>query len=70
MIQSLSTNHFIYRGMAVGGEARAALIAVIFEKAMKLSGRAKAGGKSRDAKPQLPAVSAASQHTDHILVLL
>jgi ABC-type multidrug transport system fused ATPase/permease subunit len=44
--QSLATNHFIYRGMMVGGEARAVLIAVIFDKAMKLSGRAKAGGKA------------------------
>lgn len=45
MIQSMGTNHFIYRGMMVGGQSRAVLIAVIFEKAMKLSGRAKAGGR-------------------------
>ncbi|KAH7132043.1 P-loop containing nucleoside triphosphate hydrolase protein [Dendryphion nanum] len=44
--QSLTTNHFMYRGMMVGGEARAVLIAVIFDKAMKLSGRAKAGGQA------------------------
>ena len=44
--QSMGTNHFIYRGMLVGGQARGALIAVIFEKAMKLSGRAKAGGRA------------------------
>ncbi|KAF2280888.1 P-loop containing nucleoside triphosphate hydrolase protein [Westerdykella ornata] len=43
-VQSMATNHFMYRGMMVGGEARAVLIAVIFDKAMKLSGRAKAGG--------------------------
>jgi len=43
--QSLATNHFMYRGMMVGGQARAVLIAVIFDKAMKLSGRAKAGGQ-------------------------
>jgi ATP-binding cassette, subfamily C (CFTR/MRP), member 1 len=43
--QTLTTNHFIYRGMMVGGEARAVMIAVIFDKAMKISGRAKAGGK-------------------------
>lgn len=46
MIQSLCTNHFLYRGMIIGGQARAVTIAVIFDKAMKLSGRAKAGGKS------------------------
>lgn len=44
--QSMTTNHFMYRGMMVGGQARAVLIAVIFDKAMKLSGRAKAGGQA------------------------
>ncbi|KAF2876322.1 P-loop containing nucleoside triphosphate hydrolase protein [Massariosphaeria phaeospora] len=43
-VQSLATNHFMYRGMMVGGQARAVLIAAIFDKAMKLSGRARAGG--------------------------
>jgi len=46
ILQSLGTNHFIYRGMMIGGQSRAVLITVIFEKAMKLSGRAKAGGKA------------------------
>ncbi|EPQ67747.1 Bgt-4752 [Blumeria graminis f. sp. tritici] len=50
MVQSLQTNHFIYRGMTVGGEARAALISLIFEKAMKISPRAKAGGKSMESE--------------------
>lgn len=45
-IQSLANNHFIYRGQMVGGQARGVLITAIFEKAMKISGRAKAGGKS------------------------
>ncbi|EEY18039.1 multidrug resistance-associated protein [Verticillium alfalfae VaMs.102] len=44
VFQSLGTNHFIYRGMIVGGQARAVLISVIFEKSMSISGRAKAGG--------------------------
>lgn len=44
--QSLATNHFMYRGMMIGGEARGVLIALIFNKAMKLSGRAKAGGRA------------------------
>ncbi|KAH8731418.1 P-loop containing nucleoside triphosphate hydrolase protein [Phaeosphaeriaceae sp. PMI808] len=43
-LQSFATNHFMYRGMMIGGEARGVLIALIFSKAMKLSGRAKAGG--------------------------
>ena len=46
MLQSLGTNHFIYRGMMVGGQTRGVLITVIFEKAMRISGRAKAGGKA------------------------
>ena len=46
MFQSLGTNHFIYRGQLVGAQSRGTLITVIFEKAMKISGRAKAGGKA------------------------
>lgn len=46
ILQSLGTNHFIYRGMLCGGMARAALISLIYEKSMVVSGRAKAGGKS------------------------
>ncbi|KAL3428313.1 ABC transporter family protein [Phlyctema vagabunda] len=45
MCQSLGTNQFIYHGMMVGGQSRAVLISVIFEKAMVISGRAKAGGR-------------------------
>ena len=44
--QSMGTNHFIYRGQMVGAQSRGTLITVIFEKAMKVSGRAKAGGKA------------------------
>ena len=44
IIQTMCFNHFLYRGMIVGGQARAVLIALIFEKATKLSGRARAGG--------------------------
>lgn len=44
--QSLATNHFMYRGMIIGGQARAVLITKVFDKAQKLSGRAKAGGKA------------------------
>lgn len=56
MIQSLGTNHFIYRGFMVGAQTRGVLITVIFEKAMRLSGRAKAGGRAitlGDAEVQL-----------------
>ncbi|MCJ1276313.1 hypothetical protein MMC21_004118 [Puttea exsequens] len=46
MLQSMGTNHFIYRGQMVGSQARGVLITTIFEKAMRISGRAKAGGKA------------------------
>jgi ATP-binding cassette, subfamily C (CFTR/MRP), member 1 len=48
ILQSLGTNHFIYRGMLIGGMSRAALISLIYEKSMVVSGRAKAGGRSID----------------------
>ena len=50
IVQTTCTNQFIYRGMINGGQCRAMLMAAIFDKAMRLSGRAKAGGKAR-AKP-------------------
>lgn len=53
VVQSLAINQFIYRGMMVGGQARAVLINMIFAKAMKLSGRAKAGGKATQASEKL-----------------
>lgn len=45
ILQSLGTNQFIYKGMLIGGMSRAALISLIYEKSMVVSGRAKAGGK-------------------------
>ncbi|KAL9580548.1 MAG: hypothetical protein Q9212_004426 [Teloschistes hypoglaucus] len=50
ILQSLGTNHFIYRGQMVGAQARGVLITLIFAKAMKLSGRAKAGGKALESQ--------------------
>jgi hypothetical protein len=53
MVQSQCMTQFYYRGMLVGGQARSTLIACIFEKAMKLSGRAKAGGKDTSNSDKL-----------------
>jgi ATP-binding cassette, subfamily C (CFTR/MRP), member 1 len=39
VFQSLATNHVLYRGMMVGGQTRAVLIAAIFDKALKTPGR-------------------------------
>lgn len=53
IVQSMCTSHFIYRGQLVGAQARGVLITVIFEKAMRVSARAKAGGKApEDANDQ------------------
>ena len=52
MLQSMCTNHFIYRGQIVGAQSRGTLITLIFEKSIKLSGRAKAGGKAIDVEPE------------------
>ncbi|RYP63702.1 hypothetical protein DL770_009316 [Monosporascus sp. CRB-9-2] len=49
--QSLGITHFIYRGMMIGGQTRAVMIGLVFEKALVLSGRAKAGGKEITAAP-------------------
>ena len=46
MVQSMSTNHFIYRGQLVGAQARGVLITLVFEKAMRISARAKASGRA------------------------
>ncbi len=59
-LQSLGTNHFIYRGMLVGGMARASLISMIYEKSMVISGRAKAGGAEL---PDIPAAQAAEKES-------
>jgi ABC-type multidrug transport system fused ATPase/permease subunit len=51
VLQSLGTNHFIYRGMLIGGMARASLISLVYEKSMVISGRAKAGGAELEDTP-------------------
>lgn len=51
IFQSLGITHFIYRGMMIGGQTRAVLISLVFEKSLVLSGRAKAGGKEITGAP-------------------
>ncbi|KAB8337215.1 hypothetical protein FH972_021517 [Carpinus fangiana] len=48
-IQSFGTNQFIYRGMVLGGQSRSVLIALIFDKSVRISGRARAGGRALNA---------------------
>ncbi|KAF5021658.1 hypothetical protein F66182_6316 [Fusarium sp. NRRL 66182] len=49
--QSLGTNHYIYRGMTVGGQSRGVLIGLIYEKSLLISGRAKAEGALQSNAP-------------------
>lgn len=62
VIQSFGVNHFIYRGMMMGGQARGVLIGLIYEKAMVISARAKAGGMA--ALPAGSEEAAAKDKTD------
>jgi ATP-binding cassette subfamily C (CFTR/MRP) protein 1 len=51
VIQSFALSHFYYRGMLMGGEGRTAIIALAFDKSLKLSSRAKAGGGIAAGRP-------------------
>lgn len=46
VIQSFALSHFYYRGMMMGGAGRSAIIALAFEKSLRLSPRAKAGRRN------------------------
>lgn len=45
LVQSLTTNQFLYHGAMVGAQARGVLTTAIFEKSFIISSRAKAAGK-------------------------
>lgn len=45
IISSLGTHQFFWRSMSCGVEARAALITAIFDRAMKMNGKARSSGK-------------------------
>lgn len=64
MLQSLGTNHFIYRGQIVGAQSRGVLTNLIFEKAMRISGRARAGGKAIE-DPEIDTESPMTEDTKH-----
>jgi len=46
---SVGVTQFIYNGMMVGGQARGGIIGMIFDKSLKISGRARAGGDAATA---------------------
>jgi ABC-type multidrug transport system fused ATPase/permease subunit len=60
LIGGFASNHFFYRGMITGGQVRSALISIIFDKSMTISGRAKAGG-SKKLEPLPPDVKPGSE---------
>lgn len=51
--RSLCGNHFQYYGMVVGGQCRAVLMAAIYDKTLRISGRARAGWKPLATPPPL-----------------
>ena len=56
IIQNVCTNQMMYHGMVNGGQARGALISIVFDKTLKISSRARAGGHkvdpTKDTAPQ------------------
>jgi ABC-type multidrug transport system fused ATPase/permease subunit len=53
IFQSLGINPLIYNGMMVGGQSRGVLIGMIYEKAMVISGRARAGDSEDNLMAQM-----------------
>lgn len=51
---SLAVNQFMYHSMAVGGQARAGVIGMVFAKSLKISGRARAEGPNAGKPPVAP----------------
>ncbi|KAL4738137.1 P-loop containing nucleoside triphosphate hydrolase protein [Aspergillus similis] len=51
VLASFGNAHMFYRGMMMGAQTRSALISIIFDKAMTISGRAKAGNAALEPLP-------------------
>ncbi|KAK4235854.1 P-loop containing nucleoside triphosphate hydrolase protein [Achaetomium macrosporum] len=65
VIQSFALSHFYYRGMLMGGKGRTAIIALAFDKSLRLSTRAKAGGAANAAGQETSSQSAERSRADH-----
>ena len=61
MLQSLFNNHSSYRGTVVGSEARGVLCAMIFEKSLKVSAKAKATQPAEQKLSKAPSASKDNQ---------
>lgn len=53
-IVSLCAGQFVFHSMMVGGQIRAGLIAMIFDKSLKISARARAGGMIKEKGEEKP----------------
>ncbi|KAL1957525.1 hypothetical protein VTO42DRAFT_5751 [Malbranchea cinnamomea] len=62
VVLSFCSSQFFFRGMMVGGQARAVLIELIFSKATRLSARAKAGGRAIESGQDIPAEAGGGQN--------
>lgn len=51
IIQSVTASQYFYKGMMLGGQSRGVLTGLIYEKAMTISSRARAGGTSVATTP-------------------
>lgn len=51
VLMTFGINHFLFLGQSMGGEARALLMSQIFGKALRISGRARAGGMTIPPPP-------------------
>jgi ATP-binding cassette, subfamily C (CFTR/MRP), member 1 len=51
IIQSVTASQYFYKGMMLGGQSRGVLTSLIYEKAMTISSRARAGGFSSATTP-------------------
>ncbi|RDW92432.1 hypothetical protein BP5796_01826 [Coleophoma crateriformis] len=49
-LSAFAVNQWVFRGLVVGGMARASLISLIYSKSLVISSRAKAGGMTSDNK--------------------
>lgn len=61
VLMTFSINHWLYLGQTTGGEARAVLMSQIFGKALRISGRARAGGAATTATPPPPGLQPGSE---------
>jgi ATP-binding cassette subfamily C (CFTR/MRP) protein 1 len=61
IIQSIAASQYFYKSMMLGGQSRGVLTGMIYEKAMTISSRAKAGGIPQTTTPEANDTDKSSQ---------